>query len=182
VSNYTLPHGDRNLESSKSITLPNGVLIPIRPIQPDDVQALQRFHSHLSDQSIYLRFFGSMRELSEQKAKYFSHVDGENRCALVALDPNEPQEIIAVARFDREAGSDKAEWALIIGDSWQASGLGIGLTHQLLEVARAKGIRSLYGLVLPENKRMLRLFRSLDLPKYERREAGVKYIEVKLAA
>ena len=182
MSNYTLPRGDGNLESSKSITLPNGVLIPIRPIQPDDVQALQRFHSCLSDQSIYLRFFGPMRELSEQKAKYFSHVDGEDRCALVALDPNEPQEIIAVARFDREAGTDKAEWALIIADSWQASGLGLGLTHQLLEVARDKGIRCLYGLVLPKNKRMLRLIRSLDLPKYERREAGVKYIEVKLAA
>lgn len=182
MSNYTLSHGDGNLESSKSITLLNGVVIPIRYIQPDDAQALQRFHSHLSDQSIHLRFFGPMKKLSEQKAKYFSHVDGENRCALVALDPKEPQEIIAVARFDREAGSDKAEYAAIVEDSWQESGLGLGLTHQLLEVARDKGIRCLYGVVLPENKRMLRLLRSLDLPKYERREAGVKYIEVKLAA
>ena len=144
------------------------------------LRQLQLSTAGFSDQSIHLRFFGSLKELSERKAKYFSHADAINRFALVAL---EPEDIIAVARFDREeAGSDKAEYALIVADGWQEYGLGLSLTHQLLDVARDKGISCLYGLVLSENQRMLRLLRSLDFPKYEHREGDIKYIELELAA
>jgi RimJ/RimL family protein N-acetyltransferase len=166
----------------RNLTLPNGVVIPVRCIRPEDAPALQRLYDRLSERSIVLRFFGSMKELSDQKAKYFAHVDGINRFALVALDPNEHNELIAVVRFDREADTDKAEYAALVEDSWQGHGLGLGLTRQLIHEARARGIHHLYGLVMSENRRMLKLLRSLDLPERERREGGIKRVEVKLVA
>ena len=169
-------------EECRKITLPDGAVIPVRPIQPEDAPALQRLHSRLSERSISLRFFGSMKELSDQKAKYFAHVDGVNRFALVALDPDERNEIIAVVRFDREVGADKAEYAALVEDRWQGHGLGIRLSRQLIHEARDRGIHHLYGLVMPENQRMLKLLRSLDLPERERREGGIKYVEVELVA
>lgn len=108
--------------------------------------------------------------------------DGIDRFALVALDPNDPDEIIAVVRFDREKETDKAEYAALVEDSWQGRGLGLPLTHQLIDEARDREIRHFYGLVMPENKRMLRLLRSLDLPERERREGSIKRVEVDLAA
>ena len=86
-------------EECRTLTLPDGAVIPVRPIQPEDAPALQRLHSRLSERSISLRFFGSMNKLSDQKAKYFAHVDGVNRLALVALNPDERSEIIAVVRL-----------------------------------------------------------------------------------
>lgn len=112
-----------------------------------------------------MRFFGPMKELSDRKAKYFAHVDGVNSFALVALDPDEHDEIVAVVRFDREEGADKAEYAALVEDPWQGRGLGLGITRQLINEARDRGIRYFYGLVMPENKRMLKLLRSLDLPE-----------------
>jgi hypothetical protein len=56
------------------------------------------------------------------------------------------------------------------------------MTRQLVAEARDRGIRSLYGLVMPENQGMLKVLRSLDLPERESRSEGIKYIEVELVA
>ena len=70
-----------------TLSLPGGTDLPFRTIQPDDVDALLRFHERLGERTIYLRFFGSMKELSKEKAKYLATVDGVDHVALVALDP-----------------------------------------------------------------------------------------------
>ncbi|MDQ2784087.1 MAG: hypothetical protein M3Y58_03690, partial [Chloroflexota bacterium] len=85
-----------------TITLADGTMIPFRPIRPGDSGTLQAFHRTLSEQSIYLRFFGFLRELTAEQAHYFTHLDGINRFALIALDPATPDTILAVVRFDRE--------------------------------------------------------------------------------
>jgi L-amino acid N-acyltransferase YncA len=135
----------------------------------------------MSDTSIHLRFHGSMRELSERKARYFAQVDEEKHLALVALDPFDPEEIIAVVRFDREdAAVERAEYSAMVGDYWQGRGIGLALTNMLIDEARKQGIRQFYGLVLPENRRMVNLLKDLNLPEHERYEGGVVYVDVAL--
>ncbi len=169
-------------EDLRRLTLADGVVVPVRVIRPADAPALQRLHSRLSEESIRLRFFGSMKELSAWKAKYFAHVDGVNSVALVALNPTEHDEIIAIVRLDCEEGTDKAEYTALVEDSWQGSGLGLAMTRHLIDGARDRGIRSFFALVMPENRSMLKLLRSLDLPEREGRDEGVKYVEVELVA
>lgn len=163
-----------------TIVLPDGMAVPFRPITPEDREALQRFHARLSDTSIYLRFFCARPILNESMARHFTELDGRDRFALVALDPAAPDEIIGVVRFDREPGTDSAEYAVIVVDAWQGHGLGLQLTLRLIDAARARGIRSLYALVLPENLRMLNLLRDLGLPERIRWEGGIERIDVEL--
>jgi hypothetical protein len=59
-------------------------------------------------------------------AERFADVDGEDRYALVALDPENPEEIVGVVRYEREVGTDGAEYAALIEDRFQHRGLGIG--------------------------------------------------------
>lgn len=163
------------------IALQDGAQVPYRPIDPADLTALQRFHRQLSDQTVYFRFFGPMPELSAARARYFTHLDTPDRFALVALDPAQPDEIIAVVRFDREPGTDRAEYAAVVADRWQGRGLGLVLTRRLITAARARGIYSFYAIVLPENKRMLNLLRDLGLPERVEFSDGVEQIEVAIA-
>jgi hypothetical protein len=58
--------------------------------------------------------------------------------------------------------------------------VGIGLTHQLVNTARDRGVRRFYALVMHGNKGMLRLRSSLDLPERERRDGNDNYVEVEL--
>ena len=166
----------------ETLSLPGGIDVPFRLIQPDDVPALQRFHGRLSERTIYLRFFGSLEELPKEKARFFAHVDGVDHYALVALDPEDQDEIIALVRYDREPGSEKAEYAALVEDRWQDHGVGLDLTRRLIDEARGKGIRFFYAMVMGKNTRMLQLLRRLELPEQERREDGVKHVEVELVS
>lgn len=167
-------------EEHRELALADGTCVLVREIQPGDALALQRFVGRLSEQTIYLRFFGPLRKLSDKKARHFAEVDGQDRYALVALDPEDEEEIVAVVRYDREKGTDRAEYAALVEDRLQGRGLGIALTRSLIEAARERGIRDFEALVLPENRGMLRLLRSLGLPESSRREDGIRRVSVDL--
>jgi GNAT superfamily N-acetyltransferase len=170
------------LEKGNDLTLPDGTVVPVRAIRPNDARALQRLHRRLSVLSIRLRYHGGMKELRNRMAEQLACVDGVNRFALVALDPEKQDEVIAIVRFDRQGDTVKGEYAALVEDRWQGRGLGLAMSYQLIDVARDKGIRHLYGLVMLENKPMLKLLRSLNLPSREHRVGGTKYVEIDLAA
>jgi RimJ/RimL family protein N-acetyltransferase len=167
-------------EEHRTMVLADGTQVQVREIQPEDAPALQRLVGRLSEQTIHLRFFGPMDELSDKKARHFAEVDGEDQYALVALDPEDDGEIVAVVRYDREYGTDRAEYAALVEDRLQGRGLGLGLTHALIQAARERGVKDFEALVLPENRGMIRLLSDLDLPERVRREEGTKHYSINL--
>jgi GNAT superfamily N-acetyltransferase len=163
------------------MALKDGTYVPVRRILAEDAAALQRLVGRSSDRSIELRFFGPLKKLSDEMAERFADVDGKDRFALVALDPQDTGEIVAVVRYAREKGTDGAEYAALVEDGFQGRGLGIALTRSLIEAARENGIGHLYALVLRENVGMLSLLRSLDLPERICWQDGVERVEIALS-
>jgi RimJ/RimL family protein N-acetyltransferase len=98
----------------------------------------------------------------------------------VALDPEDPDEIVAVVRYEREGETRAAEYAALVEDKFQGRGLGIGLTRRLIEAARENGIGRLHAMVMHENTGMLKLLRSLDLPERKHWEDGTEHVEIDL--
>jgi RimJ/RimL family protein N-acetyltransferase len=160
------------------LELRDGTRVAVREIRAEDAPALRRLVGRSSERSIQLRFFGPLKELSEEEARRFAEVDGEDRFAVVALDPED--EIVAVARYERRQGSEEAEYAVLVEDGFQGRGLGSGLTLCLIEAAKERGIERLHALVLRENRRMLRLLSSLGLPGRRRWENGLEHVEIDL--
>ena len=170
------------MKKDQTLTLPSEVEIPFRVVRPEDAPALQRLHARCSERTIYLRFFGSMETLSDEKARYFASIDGVDHFGLVALDPEDPNEIIAVVRYARSPGSERAEYAALAEDRWQGQGIGASLTRRLIDKARGKGVRFFYASVKGGNKRMLNVLRHLNLPEQERVEEGEKRVEIRLSS
>jgi GNAT superfamily N-acetyltransferase len=171
-----------NESETGTVTLIDGALVDYRFISASDVAALQRFHARLSNRSIYYRFFRYQPTLGDVQARYFTELDGINRVALVALDPIELGEIAGVIRFERDPETDRAEYAAVIADRWQGRGLGMALTRRLIEIARSRGVCTLYAHVLPDNARMLNLFRDLHLPERVIWDEDVERVELDLCA
>lgn len=163
-----------------ALALRDGTCVQVRRIRAEDAQALQRLVGRSSDRSIQLRFFGPLKKLSDEMAKRFADIDGKDRFAVVALDPQDQGEIVAVVRYGREEGTDNAEYSALVEDRFQGKGLGIGLTRHLIEAARENGIRHLHAMVMRENIGMLSLLRSLDLPERERWQDGAEHVEIDL--
>lgn len=168
------------MSSPDILALRDGLTVPVREIRPGDATALQGLVARSSDRSVHLRFFGPLKRLSDEQARRFAEVDGRDRFALVALDPVDSEEIVGVVRYEREPGTDAAEYAALVEDRFQDRGLGIGLTRYLIEAARENGLKRLYALVMRENAGMLHLLRSLDLPEHKRWEDGAEHVEIDL--
>ncbi|TDE88935.1 GNAT family N-acetyltransferase [Occultella glacieicola] len=137
------------------VVLRDGSTARIRPIRPDDADALQRFHARQSPESTYLRFFAPMERLGDRDLHRFTHVDHVQRVALVLLLG---EEIVAVGRFDRIGGGGDAEVAFNVLDVVQGKGLGSVLLEHLAAAARELGVRRFVADVLPQNTRMMRVF------------------------
>ena len=154
--------------------------MPVREVLSSDAAALQRLVGRSSPRSIEFRYFGPLKKLSDKQARRFAEVDGLDRFALVALDPDDEGEIVGVVRYEKETGKASAEYAALVEDRFQGRGLGIGLTRRLIEAARENGIERLYALVMRENTGMLHLLRSLDLPERKHWEDGAEHVEIAL--
>jgi acetyltransferase len=141
----------------------------MRPIRPEDAEALQVFIRGLSDESRYMRFVSMLRELTPSMLARYTRIDYDRELALVAVAqvPNPEHrghprdEIVGFAHYLRNADGRSAEYALVIGDDWQHHGLGRELMLGLIAAAREQGLAYIEGIVLSSNRRMLGLMTHL---------------------
>ena len=71
------------------------------------------------------------------------------------------ERIVGVSRYSTGAGGRSCECAVTVDDDWQDQGLGTLLMKHLIEVARARGIRTMFSIDSAENTRMAELARHL---------------------
>ena len=158
------------LHHDSDVLLSDGSTAHLRDIRPDDAEALVAFHRALSAHTVILRFFGPHPELSAAEVTRFTSVDGVDRVALVA---ERGGELVAVARYDRQPGSEEAEVAFVVADRLQGHGLGTILLEHLASAARAHGISRFVADTLADNHRMLSVFRDAGFARQFRRSAEV---------
>jgi hypothetical protein len=69
------PSGDYPQHWDADVVLRDGGTANLRPITPQDAEALQRMHVAQSPESTFLRFFTPMPRLTEKLLQQFTHVD-----------------------------------------------------------------------------------------------------------
>lgn len=160
----------------------NGVPVTVRPIRPQDKDIEQSFVRGLSQDSRYYRFMEQMRELSPDKLKYFTEIDYDRHMALIAtVEADGVEKEVAVARYVAAPGSDSCEFAIAVDDGYQGTGLAGMLMASLIESARAHGLRTMEGLVLTDNHKMLKFARQLGFEiRPEPGEPGSRRIVLQL--
>jgi len=139
----------------------NGVTLHLRPIRGDDAEKLVEFHTHLSFDSIYRRYFSLHPVLSSAEVKHFTQVDYVNRLALVVVDGDH---LVAVGRYDRYPESSTAEVAFVVRDDYQHLGLGHRLLNALAGAAWERGITDFSAETMSSNHDMLSVFRRSGFP------------------
>ena len=129
----------------------------IRPIQANDTGMEQLFIQHLSKESRYFRFMASLRELTPRKLKYFTEIDYNRHMAFVATIARDNQEVeIGVARYVFTETPGICEFGITVDDDWQGSGVAGLLMNSLEDTARECGFKTMEGIVLPGNEKMLK--------------------------
>jgi acetyltransferase len=164
----------------EAIHLDDGSSGTIRPICRRDLLRERSFVAALSPQTLYQRFM-SARRLQPGDLRRLTDIDYERELALVAIATSDGSEQIrGVARYVRdEREPDHAEFAIVVGDRWQARGLGERLLGRLVQAASAGNIAVLTGITLSNNRRMVALARKLGFEAW-RQEGDATVTELRL--
>ena len=134
----------------------DGRTVRIRPVRPEDNEPVLRLYERLSPESMYLRFFSPVPAPFAMKAERLTQVDQDEHVVIVA---ELGDELVAMARYDRQPSGDTAEVAFVVDDAHQSRGLGTLLLEHLAAIGRRQGLRRFVATTLPQNRQMLAVFR-----------------------
>jgi acyl-CoA synthetase (NDP forming)/RimJ/RimL family protein N-acetyltransferase len=155
------------------VLLADGGVAHLRPIRPSDADRLVAFYERVSPESKYLRFFAAYPRLSDRDVKRFTEVDYVDRVAFILTLG---KDMIAVGRYDRTE-DDHAEVSFLIEDAHQGRGIAQLLLEHLAQAARERGITRFVAEVLPENRRMAKVFADAGYRVSKGIEDGVLAVE-----
>jgi acetyltransferase len=147
--------------NTETWTLDDGKKLTLRHIAHGDAIIEQTFVRKLSVQSRYLRFHGSIKELTKKDLETFTNPDPLNAEALIIVYKGEIEEEIGVARFIIDPDGKSCEFAIVVADEWQERGLGAKLMKALISHAQSRGIKRIHGSVLKNNPGMLQFVKGL---------------------
>jgi RimJ/RimL family protein N-acetyltransferase len=162
----------------RSFKLKNGTAITLRAIRPDDRERLRTAFGHLDPGTIYTRFFGAKRELSEAELTAATAVDFHAVVALVAVLDSDPETIIGGGRYVRSPGANSpdAEVAFTVEEDYQGLGLASLVLRELIAIGKAAGVTRFIAEVLPANTAMLQVFRRSGHAMSARTQDGVVHV------
>ena len=164
--------GDFSLSEWRE-TLRSGERVLIRRVRPEDTALYPDFLADVSAEDLRLRFFARIAELSGAEADKLGHLDYRYDMAFVALDEDTGR-MLGLVRLKDELDEITAEFAILVRSRLKGHGLGWLLMRHIIDYAKEKGLRRVYGDVLTENTTMLQMcaelgFRELDVGSHMRR-------------
>ncbi len=160
------------------VVLRNGRTLHIRPVRPEDGDALLEFYRGLSRDSLYLRFFGSLTPEAALRGSP-AEVDYASDFGVVGEMGGG---IAGIAHYFRSRKcSTKAEVAFAIADRAQGFGIGTHLLQTLARAARTHDIDEFCAEVLPENQKMLDVFLQSGYAAKSRTAEGTIHVSFPIA-
>ena len=143
------------------VVLRDGSTVHLRPVSATDEGALLELFEGLGPDSRMFRFFSAATDL-KYTARLMADVDYEGRYGLVA-SRGEDGRLVGHGIYIKTS-SGRAEVAFAIADEMQGLGLATLLLAHLAEAAHANGVAVFFAEVLPQNHRMIEVFRESGFP------------------
>jgi RimJ/RimL family protein N-acetyltransferase len=158
--------------------------VVIRPIAPDDHDALRAFYAGLSDESRRTRFFAPTSGIGDGQSTWFCTPDHAHREGFVAVAGRRRGRAGRIVGHVCLEPVDKAaaEIAIAVDDRFQGHGIGRRLADAAVAAARADGYQRLVATMLVGNPAIQRLLLGMGLPTTSRPiGAGVVEATIELA-
>ena len=159
------------------MVLTDGGVAHLRPIRPDDADAVVAFHQRQSPESLYYRYFSPKPSLTAAEVAHLTSVEPGRTMAFVAFDGDL---LVGIGRYDHLRGGNEAELAFQADEAHRGRGLATIFLEYLIAAARESGLDGLVAEVLPDNRRMLAVFERAGFDACRQFADGVIEVELSL--
>ena len=147
------------------VILRDGTVAHLRVATPDDLPLLADLLRRLSPETRQRRFFGTLTEQAAAGELLRAGPPEQALTLVVLTGQPERTRIVAVGSYVRDSREpETAEVAFLVDDDHRGRGLGTLLLERLALVAVRHGIRRFSGVVEPDNREMLEVFRESGFP------------------
>ncbi len=137
-------------------TIRGGERVLIRQARSEDMALYPDFLRDISAEDLRLRFFGRITELGAAEIDKLSELDYRHEMAFIALD-EDTGHMLGLVRLIDELNEKTAQFAILVRSRLKGHGLGWLLMRRVIDCAKEKGLRRVYGDVLVENTTMLQM-------------------------
>jgi acetyltransferase len=166
-------------------TIQTGDEVFIRPIRPEDEPLMASFNRTISPYSIYLRYFHPVSPtqlVSHEQLATLCFIDYDREMSLVAekRDGNNKVQIIGMGQLTKLQGTNDGEFAILINDEYQRTGLGTELLSRLLQFGRDEKLERVVAEILPENEGMRRVCTKLGFSFSKVPDSNTIFAEIAL--
>jgi acetyltransferase len=142
--------------------LSDGTEVLLRPVKPEDEPLLKEMLSSLSVETLRGRFFQSAKTITHEMLIRLCNIDYDREMTMVAeIRGNGLKKIIGLTGLMVEPDLRSGEFGVIVHDHYQGKGIGNKLIDVLIGIAQEKELKELYGIVLADNRKMLRACQKL---------------------
>ena len=163
-------------EFTTNVTLLDGSGVTVRPLDPDDYDAVVCLAAELSAEERYMRFFTvHPAYVGEWAMSLTAPAKG-----IVALGAFESGDLIGVANYAELPRRGYAEIAVVVAHEQHDRGVGTALLRALAEIALDAGQRCFVADVLFENYAMRRVLTDAGWPMTQHRDGSVLSVEMNL--
>ncbi len=147
-------------------TTRGGEHVLIRSVRPEDAALYSDFLRDVSPDDLRLRFFAHGAGLAVEEMKKLAHLDYRHEMAFIALDESTGR-MLGLVRLKDELDEQTSEFAILVRSRLKGHGLGWLLMQRVIDYAREKGLRRVYGDVLAENTGMLQMSAELGFHAHD---------------
>ena len=156
---------DLNIFAGNSFFYPikDSTYLCFKTLEHEDKEKFIAGFKKLSPKTVYHRFFGFMKELTNEQVEDLLSTDQKNHIAWSAFDiVNDELVGVGVGRFRRsKENPGEAELALTVIDEYQGKGVGTVLLAIMYYLASKLDISIFTGVMLADNARLIRRFREM---------------------
>ncbi len=166
-------------ELEEKLVLSDGRTALLRPIRPEDEPAHHEFHARLSPDDIRLRHFAFVKEIVHSQMARLTQIDYDREMAFIATCEGETLGVVRVA-LDGDMSS--AEFSIIIRSDLKGCGLGSALFEKMLRYCETRGVRTITGQTMRENRKMQELAQRFGFALRPDADGLVEMTKIYLAA
>jgi acyl-CoA hydrolase/RimJ/RimL family protein N-acetyltransferase len=168
------------LEESRVI---DGKKLTFRPVKMTDERLIQEHYYGLDQTDVVSRFFHEKKSFVSKQIERTFIIDYHKDLTIVCVEGQLGfEKILAVGEYYLDPESNLAEIAFSVEKAWQGKGLSSILIKKLAEAAKQRGIKGVTAYTSHNNKRMVKLFNTLDYQVKTKSQGDMIYLEALFAS